>query len=373
MRGIKHSIMVLFLGWFFQLQAGEVLPADSTFHRRFQQMAGSTGIQWSSEIGLIIREELYQNPSKLQQTVQSASSHLQLIAPIVSKNNVPAIAQYLPVITGFNPLFVSPQGGSGLWNLPYLVAVKYGLKVNETLDERRDPLRSSMVAVKWLRDLHLQFQDWSMAFLAFLTSPADVVAASERTCKKQITPMVEGLSAEKQKAYYRFSAGAYLLAYAPEHGLAQHGPQPGVDLKRVKVTRTEQFPVLAQHLHTTSENLHAWNPMYRSEWIPGNQGYEIFLPEDLAKAYEALPELPVSQESPAISPVAATTITETAPVKSNPPPSVQWIHYKVKPGDNLGQIASKYRGVTISELKKWNNLRSDLIRAGQVLRIRKNG
>lgn len=373
MRGITYSIIGFFLGWFLQLQAGEVLPADSTFHRRFQQITRSTGIQWSSEIGLIIREELYQNPSKLQQTVQSASSHLQLIAPIVSKNNVPAMAQYLPVITGFNPLFVSPQGGSGLWNLPYLVAVKYGLKVNETLDERRDPLRSSMVAVKWLRDLHLQFQDWPMAFLAFLTSPADVVAAGERTCKKQITPMVEGLSAEKQNAYYRFSAGAYLLAFASEHGLAMHGPQPGVVLRKVKVTRTEQFPVLAHHLQTTSENLHAWNPMYRSEWIPGNQGYEIFIPEDLIQAYEALPELPLNQELPGTSPVLSTPLLETAQANSNPPPAIQWIRYKVKPGDNLGQIASKYRGVNISELKKWNNLRSDLIRAGQVLRIRKNG
>lgn len=373
MRGLTHVIFWFCLGLFTSLQAGDVLPADSTFHRRFQQMAAQSGIQWSSEIGHLIREELYQNPAGLQQTMLSASSHLPVIEPIVSKNNLPSIAKYLPVVTGFNPLFVSPQGGSGLWNLPYLVAVRYGLKVNETLDERRDPLRSSMVAVRWLKDLHVQFQDWSLAFLAFITSPADVVSAGERTCKQQTSSMVAGLSAEKQKAYYRFTAGAYLLAFAPEHGLAEHGPQPAFELKRVKVTRPEQFHLLAQHLQTSPEKLHAWNPMYRTENIPGNQGYEILLPADLAKAYESLPEDVYTSEPVANASASPIIVPEPLPSKPAAPQTVQWIHYKVKPGDNLGQIASRYRGVTISELKKWNNLRTDLIRAGQVLRIRKNG
>lgn len=356
--------------------ANGLIPADSVCRQRFQQLVQPAAMSWTYAAGLKVQEMLGASETEIRQMLTASRQWMPLVEKELNRNNLPTFIKYLPAVSGYNPRYVGAFGGSGLWNLPYLVALRYGLTVNETLDERRDPLLSTRVALKWFSDLYRQFNDWPRATLAFLTSPADVFTAMERTCGQQFESLLSSFASDKQELYHRFAAQAYLLAYSKEHGLDVAVVRPEPELSEVSVKYTTTVSALASALQVSENQIYTWNPVLKSGVIPVNSQWKLKLPKSLARAYEELPAVIPADSSLQMAvkePVMETTRTQTRETPSASNTQTQWIHYRVKPGDTLSGIAAKYRGVHVSDLKKWNNLRSDMIQIGQVLRIRKNG
>lgn len=148
---------------------------------------------------------------------------------------------------------------AGAWGLPSLVALHYGLTVDETTDERLDETFSRRVALQYLADLYSEFGDWELCYYAYLYSPAYVRNLQMRNLSI---------------------------------------PQPKPEVKKPAPPKPEEKP---------------------------------------AKAKEK-------------------------------PQTPQYTTYTVKSGDTLSKIAQKYH-VKVNDIKKWNNLKSDLIRENQKLKI----
>ena len=114
------------------------------------------------------------------------------------------------------------------------------------------------------------------------------------------------------------------------------------------------------------EELKNLNPQYRHEIIPGNsREYILRLPYTYTNAFiEHEDSLYKHKADVYFNPATIKKIQEGG--------DGELIIYKVKSGDYLGRIASRYR-VSVNQIKRWNNLKNNNIRVGQRLRIYRGG
>jgi soluble lytic murein transglycosylase-like protein len=100
------------------------------------------------------------------------------IDPILKSRGVPTeLAAVILVESGGRPTAISPKGARGLWQLMPDTARRYGLRVDDTQDDRIDLFRSTDAAARYLHDLYAQFGDWKLALAAYNTGEANVGSA----------------------------------------------------------------------------------------------------------------------------------------------------------------------------------------------------
>ncbi len=223
------------------------------------------------------------------------------------QRGMPLELRYLPyALSGMKANF-SYGDRRGYWALPSLVAMHYGLAVDENSDERWSVEASTLVALDYLNDLHDKYNDWWYSILAFANSPTSL-----------------------------------------SHALIHHGDEPAL------------WDFYEQDLMPDIKVI----PDFIACVYLGSQGKLKFSAKDTEPSVNkpkkvSAPELVEGPDK--------KTITEPKKVPSTG--SVTTKH-KVKKGDTLSGIAAKYH-VSVSNLKKWNNLKSDKIQIGQTLIIKK--
>ena len=260
----------------------------------------------------------------LEKTIQDFSSkpfsnqfltYSALIDTALSQRNMPAELRYLPLaLSGMRRNYC--QGDRcGVWQLPTLTAMHYGLTIDETRDERTDVEASTYAALDCLNDLYQQYNDWWYSILAYTNSPV-----------------------------------------ALQHALIRHGETP------------ELWDFHEQGLLPNPEVI----PNFIACVYLGDEGQLKFgeVADPIITKVPELVEVPVKTKDTTTK--DTTTINKQANNKKATDSSKNsgTKKYTVKKGDNLTRIAAKHH-VTISDLMKWNNLKSDKILEGQTLIIKK--
>jgi len=109
-----------------------------------------------------------QNKPYFERTLERAKEYLPIIKPIIEESGLPIELAYLPIIeSAFNPYAVSRSGAAGLWQFIPSTARRYGLRVDESVDERFDVVKSTYAAVRYLKDLYDMFGSWELALAAY--------------------------------------------------------------------------------------------------------------------------------------------------------------------------------------------------------------
>jgi membrane-bound lytic murein transglycosylase D len=289
-----------------------------------------------------------------------------LFEKYLKKYNLPDELKYLAVVeSGLNPRAVSRAGAVGLWQ--FMPATGRGFRLNQDyhIDERMDPEKATEAACKYLKELYGYFNDWELALASYNAGPGNVRKALRKSKGANgFWEAYDFLPKETRSYVPQFVAIIYVMNYALEHNFLDEDFEYPMETHTVKINDAIDLEKFAEQLNICYEDLQKLNPEIRRSTFKGNN-YTLNIPADKA-SFIALNSSWLFDSS--------KVQNETVLVKeeSTYSPGPQKIVYKVKKGDALGVIASR-NGVTVNQIRSWNNLKSDNIMIGQNLVIYKNG
>lgn len=295
--------------------------------------------------------------------------YMPIFEQALEQEGLPLELKYLPVIeSALNPDAVSSVGATGLWQFMLSTAKGLGLEVNSLVDERRDPIRSSELAAKYLKQLYEIYGDWSLAIASYNCGPGNVNKALRRAGggKQDFWDIYYYLPKETRGYVPAFIAANYVMTYHNDHNIGNALAKRPVLTDTIHITQRVHFDQISEVLGIPVEELRVLNPQYRRDEIPGDiRPYALTLPSKQVYSYIVSEDSIVNHNSAKYA--RRTTAVPGGEISDSETQLVVKYH-KVKRGETLSIIARRY-GVSVSTLKKWNGLRSSRLKTGQRLRI----
>ena len=338
-----------------------------TIKERFKKLNQKTLIElyYNEEVEEKIIQQLTHKSKFYNKNKWSLELYLPLFHEKLSNEKLPVELKYLPVVeSNLSPTATSKVGATGLWQLMFYTAVENGLVMNSYVDERMDPVKSTTAAVRYLKKLHDIHKDWDLAVASYNAGPRTISKAIQRSGGYQnywnIRPFLP-----KETANYipSFFATIYVLEYAKEHGInIDNNSNYFSKTDSVLIKQKVSMRQISEALNISEDKLVDLNPSYVHKIIPVVAGQEnyIYIPDSLS------PKFLESEKD------IYELATRDFELREKPLPSLFSINsklvYKIKYGDFLGKIANRF-GVTVSQIKKWNNLTTDQIRENQKIII----
>ena len=339
---------------------------DSVFIERLKALASPVQLPYNPVVKTVIARYLDNRRGVLSRILSLSKYYFPLIEDELIREGLPVELKMMAVIeSALASQAVSRAGAAGLWQFMPSTGKNYGLEVNSLVDERFAPLPSTRAACRYMRDLYNIYNDWTLAIAAYNCGPGNVNKAIARAGSESKTfwDIYYFLPAETRSYVPAFIAASYACAYHKLHGIeVEPSPLP-IATDSVTVNRIMHLEQVSSTIEVPIDMLRQLNPQYKMDIIPATgRSYPLVLPMQFVSKY-------VSRESEILGKDSLYLKEYLNPdnidKKRLEKPGFT---YTVKSGDTLGGIAKKNR-VTVKELMRWNNLKSDRLRIGQKLRI----
>ena len=305
-------------------------------------------------------------PTKMGSMLALSQYYFPIFEEIFDKYGLPKELKYMAIIeSALNPVAVSRAGAKGMWQFMYNTAKMYGLTINSFVDERLDPVKSADAAARYLMDAYKIFGDWNLAISSYNCGSGNVSKAMRRSGSREFWPVYDYLPRETRGYVPAFVGAMYAFTYYREHGLKPDSLSMPVQVDTFHIRRMLHFKQVNALTGVPVEMLKNLNPQYVHDIIPGTskEEYVLRLPyQYTAKFIENEDSVYAYNAKEYFSPATLQNIAVSGSASS------QRVSYKVKSGDYLGKIASRYH-VTVKQLMEWNHLRNTNLRIGQVLYI----
>ena len=184
---------------------------------------------------------------------------------------LPLELKYLPIIeSALNPKAVSRVGATGLWQFMLTTGKQYGLQVNSLVDERRDPVKASYAAARYLSDLYKIFGDWNLVIAAYNCGPANINKAIHRANgEKDYWQIYPYLPKETRGYVPAFIAANYIMTYYSQHNICPMTTRLPAQTDTVMVNRNIHLEQVAEVMGINIDLVRSLNPMYRRDIVPG--------------------------------------------------------------------------------------------------------
>lgn len=353
------------------------LPTE-LLKERLKKMDEKSPFNIEYNVGLenVIKSFLKNRKRAFERLMGVSQFYFPLFEESLASQNIPLEIKYLAVVeSALNPRAVSRVGATGLWQFMYQTGKQYDLNINSYVDDRNDPLKSSNAATQYMTNMYKIFGDWDLVLASYNSGPGNVAKAIRRSGGQQNYWNIRKYLPKETQGYLpAFLATMYIFEYHKEHGIkpdkavANHFATDTVMIKNAMT-----FKQISDLLDVPVAELQFLNPSYKREVVPyiTGENHYLRLPVNKVavftsnedKIYAFVKYEASKRERPYESMLASRNSND-----SNNGTVSRIKYHKVRKGDSLSEISDKY-GVTMSEIKKWNHLKSSKAPMGRKLKI----
>ncbi len=290
-----------------------------------------------------------------------SGQYLPMILDVFRQKGLPDELVFTAMIeSGFNPVAVSRAGAKGLWQFMAPTARRYGLRIDEWLDERLDPEKSTMAAARHLLDLYAVFGSWNLVQAAYNAGEMRVLQAIRAMGTSDFWTLRSGqVLPDETKNFIPAIQAATLIAREPERYGFVSTPAEPLSYEVVTVPRSTSLTRIAARSDIPIDVFERLNPELKVKQTPPDGPYPLKVPVGGARAVRAALE----REAPARVITVSTRAPD--PRRGKVAPTI----HVVKPRETAVAIAKRY-GISVADLARWNDLgETSRIRPGDRLRV----
>lgn len=345
---------------------------DSIYAQRIHELARETTIPLTYNNKVKAYIDLYACRKREQCSRMLGLSYVYfpLFEEYLDKYNLPLELKYLAMVeSALNPVAGSRVGAKGLWQFMYETGKNYGLRQTTLYDDRYDPVKETEAACQFLQSLYARYGDWFLALAAYNSGPGKVNKAIIRAGgAKNYWAIWPYLPKETRGYVPAFIAVTYVMNFASAHNLYPLNPgllMHGTDT--VMVHDYLSFDLVNQVVGASMRDIEFFNPQYTKKIIPGrpDRMCSLRLPMKYALRFVQIEDsiYSLAKQADLRNKVVEQPVKKVSSGRTT---------HTVRKGESLGSIAKKYH-VSVSNIKKWNKLKSDTVHQGQKLTIYHSG
>ncbi len=266
----------------------------------------------------------------LEATMKRSVPYRQFIEEQLRKEDMPRELLFLPVIeSGYHSKAVSKAGAVGIWQFMKNSVSGYNIRIDEWIDERQDPWKASIAAVKKLKWNFKYYEDWCLALAAYNCGVGSLNKAIKKAGKKDYWYLADnGFLAKETRLYVpKFLAVSDILSNSEEHGIDWGESEAMDETDVIEIKQSVDLALLATELKISPSTLSSLNPSLKFNITPPNFKYTLRVPSRQREACQTV----LSQKKLLL----------------------KYYKYKIRSGDNLSSLANHY-GVSINTILKYN-------------------
>jgi membrane-bound lytic murein transglycosylase D len=248
---------------------------------RLEAYDGLMDVRYTKTVKDEINGYTNSNRKNAERILGRSSMYFKMIEDSLQHYNLPSELKYMTVIESRCDIKAkSPVGAAGLWQFMPATARKYGLRIDNFVDERYDPYRATSAAMKYLKDLYGRFGDWNLAIGSYNCGEGNMQKAMRKAKSKDFWRLRKHLPKETQFYVPKFIAAAYVMDNYLFYDL--HPAYPDYDLqltKTITIYERKSFKQLAEQTGFSVELIQKLNPAYKRGIIPpSSKGRYLIIP-----------------------------------------------------------------------------------------------
>lgn len=356
-------------------EAGEVVKfTDEVYCERLEEINKTTPFEFVCNDATLSTIQFFAEKRRGFTRVVLGRSELyfHLFEEKLSEYGLPLELKYLSVIeSGLRPQVKSRAGALGLWQFMYGTGKMFGLQESTYIDERMDPDKATDAACRYLKQLYGIYGDWSLALAAYNAGPGNVNKAIRRSGNKttywEVRPF---LPRETQGYVPNFIAAAYMMKYHAEHNIIPaEATISRVELDTMCLSKGVHMRTIAELTGWEQSDIEELNPIYKKSFIPETNPKQCIRgPLMTIGKLVSLEDSLYTLEDSLYHSSGTVQNTTNNTVANSPTNTGGTLYHKVRSGETLGSIATKY-STSVTEIMNLNGLRSTNIYVGQRLKV----
>ncbi|MCL2651060.1 MAG: LysM peptidoglycan-binding domain-containing protein [Candidatus Azobacteroides sp.] len=341
-----------------------VRVSDEEYQNRLSRLPHIIEMPYNSIVKNYIDLYINRRSYVIEYMLGLSDFYFPMIERILDENQLPLELKYLAVVeSALDPMALSRAGASGLWQFIVSTGKAYGLEINSLIDERRDPVKATYAACRYFKDMYDIYGDWNLVIASYNCGPGSVNKAIRRAGGKRDYWAIYNYLPRETRGYLPlFIAANYAMNYYAQHGLSPVSTNLPLATDTIMVNKILHFDQIAEMLNIDKEMIRALNPQYKRDIIPGydDTPRPLLLPSTSAYAFISLGDSVYKYRAEEL--FTNRTYVEPGGYTAQGSNEERIVH-KVRSGETMNTIANKY-GVTVSDVKRWNNLRSSRLKVG---------
>ncbi|MCL2329195.1 MAG: transglycosylase SLT domain-containing protein [Bacteroidetes bacterium] len=349
--------------------------SPEVYKTRIAKIPTVVPLSYNDQVQAYINVYAFKRRNQVEIMMGLAEFYFPIFEEVFERYNVPQELKYLAVIeSALNPRATSPMGAAGLWQFMPATGKIYNLEINSFIDDRRDPMKSTVAAAQYLGVLYRMFDDWILAIAAYNCGPGNVRKAITRAGgKNNFWDIYNHLPKETRGYVPAYIAAYYVFEHHADHNLWAREIQFPPSVDTIHITQRIHLQQISEVLNMPLQLLQDINPHCRTGVFPHtDKVHALYLPMEYVSPFLQFQDSIFAYndsilfndyrlvQSPANAPAMATVGT-TSGGKTT-------VYYYVKKGDNLGLIA-KWYNVSVPDIKTWNKLKTTSLSVNQKLSL----